>query len=85
VPSSDHVASLTIAGWHRWDKRRIRYRAISAHIPSTIGLELYGRGLGLPHGVEATNDALRAYDRNHGFSAMAGMPKVRHSNDGRTH
>jgi hypothetical protein len=28
VPSSDHVASLTIASWHRWDKRRIRYRAI---------------------------------------------------------
>jgi hypothetical protein len=38
------------ASWHRWDKTRIRYWAISAHISSTIGVELYGRGLGLPPG-----------------------------------
>jgi hypothetical protein len=30
-----------------------------------------GGGSGSRLDVEATNDALRAYDRNHGFSAMA--------------
>jgi hypothetical protein len=44
-----------------------------------------GEGSGSRRDVDATNDALRAYDRNHGFSAMAGMPKVWHRNDGRTH
>jgi hypothetical protein len=40
-----------------------------------------GEGSGSRLDVEATNDALRAYDRNHGFSAVAGMPKMWHSND----
>jgi hypothetical protein len=85
VPSSDHAASLTIASWHRWDKRRIRYWVISAHIPSTSAWNHMGEGAGSRLDVEATNDPLRAYDRNHGFSAMAGMPKMWHSNDRRTH
>jgi hypothetical protein len=49
-----YAASLTIASWHRWDKRRIRYWAISAHIPSTY----MGEGSGSRLDVEATNDAL---------------------------
>jgi hypothetical protein len=39
----------------------------------------------LPPGCGDHHDALRAYDRNHRFNTMAGMPKVRHCNDARPH
>jgi hypothetical protein len=44
-----------------------------------------GEGSGSRLDVEATNDALRGYDRNRRFNTMAGMPKVRHCNDARPH